>query len=119
MFGKQRIQEQKLQNKALLNVVAPMGIGFAKNSLDLGENRGKVFGLIHYPQQRNIMKKTAPCIFCMTRILKAERLPQKSSRTTEPPPEASGAAMQRQKSAKALKAWQKCSRAAIQSYIPE
>ncbi len=51
MFGKQRIQEQKLQNKALLNVVAPIGIGFAKNSLDLGENMGKVFGLIHYPQK--------------------------------------------------------------------
>lgn len=36
-------------NHALLNVIAPIGLEFKKNSLGLGENFGKVFGIMKYP----------------------------------------------------------------------
>ncbi len=52
MFKRQNItQEQDGANSALLNVITPVGLGFSKNSLELGENMGKVYGLIHYPQK--------------------------------------------------------------------
>ena len=47
---RQTIQEQDAKNNALLNVITPVGLGFSKNGLDLGENMGKVYGLIRYPQ---------------------------------------------------------------------
>ena len=48
---RQTIQEQDAKNNALLNVITPVGLGFSKNGLDLGENMGKVYGLIRYPQK--------------------------------------------------------------------
>lgn len=44
-------QERDMVNSALLNVITPVGLGFSKNSLELGENMGKVYGLIRYPQK--------------------------------------------------------------------
>lgn len=44
-------QERDMANSALLNVITPVGLGFSKNSLELGENMGKVYGLIRYPQK--------------------------------------------------------------------
>ena len=33
-------------NEALLNVITPMGLEFRRNSLVIGENTGKVYGII-------------------------------------------------------------------------
>ena len=49
MLKRQTMQEQETRNNALLNVITPVGLGFSKNSLDVGENVGKVYGLIRYP----------------------------------------------------------------------
>ena len=38
-------------NEALLNVITPMGLEIKKNSLVVGENVGKVYGVIRYPQK--------------------------------------------------------------------
>lgn len=37
-------------NNALLNIISPIGLKFHKNSLDIGENTGKVYGSIKNPQ---------------------------------------------------------------------
>ncbi len=39
------------RNNALLNVITPVGLEFAKNRLSIGENIGKVYGIIRYPQK--------------------------------------------------------------------
>ena len=41
-------------NNALLNVVTPMGLEFQKNRLSVGENIGKVYGIIRYPQKVDV-----------------------------------------------------------------
>ena len=51
MRKQQAVQEQDVQNSALLNVITPVGLEFQKNSLSIGENLGKVYGLIRYPQK--------------------------------------------------------------------
>lgn len=51
MRKKTDYQEQNLPNNALLNVITPVGLEFTKNSLSVGENLGKVYGLIRYPQK--------------------------------------------------------------------
>lgn len=38
-------------NEALLNVIAPMGLEIKRNSVVVGENSGKVYGVIRYPQK--------------------------------------------------------------------
>lgn len=40
-----------MTNHALLNVITPVGLEFTKNSLSVGENIGKIYGLIRYPQK--------------------------------------------------------------------
>ena len=47
----QAVREQNLTNHALLNVITPVGLEFTKNSLSVGENIGKIYGLIRYPQK--------------------------------------------------------------------
>ncbi|WP_312907879.1 VirB4 family type IV secretion system protein [Tissierella praeacuta] len=37
-------------NGTLLNMITPMGLEFRRNDLTLGENKGKVYGIIKYPQ---------------------------------------------------------------------
>ncbi|SHH69734.1 hypothetical protein SAMN02746098_01181 [Desulfosporosinus lacus DSM 15449] len=41
-------------NQALLNVITPMGLEIRKNSLVIGENTGRVYGVIKYPQKVDI-----------------------------------------------------------------
>ena len=50
MMKKQTVQANPVNN-ALLNVITPVGLEFTKNSLSVGENLGKVYGLIRYPQK--------------------------------------------------------------------
>ena len=38
-------------NSALLNIVTPIGLEFKRNSLVIGENTGRVYGIIRYPQK--------------------------------------------------------------------
>lgn len=38
-------------NEALLNAIAPMGLEIKRNSLVIGENTGKIYGIIRYPQK--------------------------------------------------------------------
>ena len=38
MLKRENVQEQGTRNHALLNVITPVGLGFSKNSLELGEN---------------------------------------------------------------------------------
>lgn len=38
-------------NKSLLNVITPMNLSIQKNSLEIGENIGRVYGVIKYPQK--------------------------------------------------------------------
>ena len=51
MRKQQNVQEQDVTNSALLNVITPVGLEFQKNSLSIGENIGKIYGLIRYPQK--------------------------------------------------------------------
>ncbi|MFI3238919.1 MAG: ATP-binding protein [Lachnospiraceae bacterium] len=46
------IHEQK--NNALLNVVTPVGLSFAKNTMSVGENYGKIYGVMRYPQKVDV-----------------------------------------------------------------
>lgn len=46
--------EQAPVNHALLNVVTPMGLSFEKNRLSIGENIGKAYGIIRYPQKVDV-----------------------------------------------------------------
>lgn len=41
-------------NKALLNVITPMNLSIQKNTLEIGENLGRVYGVIKYPQKVDI-----------------------------------------------------------------
>lgn len=38
-------------NNALLNTITPIGLDFKRNILTIGENLGKVYGVIRYPQE--------------------------------------------------------------------
>jgi len=37
-------------NNALLNIITPIGLKFRKNTLDIGENMARAYGLVKYPQ---------------------------------------------------------------------
>lgn len=41
---------ENLINASLLNVISPIGIEFKRNEMAIGENMGKVYGVIKYPQ---------------------------------------------------------------------
>ena len=41
-------------NEALLNVITPMGLEVKRNSLVIGENTGKVYGVVRYPQKVDV-----------------------------------------------------------------
>ena len=55
MRKKGQVQEVIERNNALLNVITPMGISFEKNSLSIGENYGKVYGM---DSQKKILENT-------------------------------------------------------------
>ena len=41
-------------NEALLNIITPMGLEIKRNSIVIGENTGKVYGVIRYPQKVDV-----------------------------------------------------------------
>jgi len=51
MMINQTVSIQESTNNALLNVITPVGLEFTKNSLSVGENLAKIYGLIRYPQK--------------------------------------------------------------------
>lgn len=44
-------QEEITINPTLLNLLAPMGLEIKRNSLVIGENTGKIYGIVKYPQK--------------------------------------------------------------------
>lgn len=54
MIGSKKTADTFQVNEALLNVIAPMGLEIKRNSLVIGENLGKVYGVVRYPQQVDI-----------------------------------------------------------------
>jgi len=51
MIKKSKTSEFVPVNQALLNVITPMGLEIRRNSLVIGENTGKVYGVVKYPQK--------------------------------------------------------------------
>ena len=51
MLGTKKKEETLPVNEALLNVITPMGLEIKRNSLVIGENLGKVYGAVRYPQK--------------------------------------------------------------------
>ncbi len=51
MLGSKKKEEAFPVNEALLNVITPMGLEIKRNSLVIGENMGKVYGAVRYPQK--------------------------------------------------------------------
>jgi hypothetical protein len=51
LIGKKKPAEPFQVNEALLNAIAPMGLEIKRNSLVIGENLGKVYGAVRYPQK--------------------------------------------------------------------
>ncbi|MFR2868588.1 MAG: hypothetical protein ACLTCK_11680 [Oscillospiraceae bacterium] len=51
MLGSKKKEEVLPVNEALLNVITPMGLEIKRNSLVIGENLGKVYGAVRYPQK--------------------------------------------------------------------
>lgn len=48
---KKNTNTENLLNNALLNIITPMGLEFKRNSIVVGENTGKVYGIVKYPQK--------------------------------------------------------------------
>ena len=51
MLGSKKKEEAFPVNEVLLNVITPMGLEIKRNSLVIGENLGKVYGAVRYPQK--------------------------------------------------------------------
>jgi len=51
LLGTKKKEETLPVNEALLNVITPMGLEIKRNSLVIGENMGKVYGAVRYPQK--------------------------------------------------------------------
>ena len=52
MLGSKKKEEAFPVNEALLNVITPpMWLEIKRNSLVIGENLGKVYGAVRYPQK--------------------------------------------------------------------
>lgn len=47
---RRQVTEDVQENAAILNVITPVGLEFQKNQLSVGENMGKIYGIIRYPQ---------------------------------------------------------------------
>jgi hypothetical protein len=44
-------QDQSKINKSLLNIITPIGLEIKRNSLIIGENTGRIYGIVKYPQK--------------------------------------------------------------------
>ena len=42
-----KYQEQKINN-SLLNIITPIGLELKRNSLIIGENTGRIYGIVKY-----------------------------------------------------------------------
>ena len=51
IINKKKSAEFMPVNQALLNVITPMGLEIKRNSLVIGENTGRVYGVVKYPQK--------------------------------------------------------------------
>ncbi|MBF4692272.1 VirB4 family type IV secretion system protein [Fusibacter ferrireducens] len=47
---KEHIQQQ-FENRNLLNIITPIGLELKRNSMIIGENTGRIYGVIKYPQK--------------------------------------------------------------------
>lgn len=54
MRTKTKAKNEVVVNNALLNMLAPMGLSTKRNSIVVGENTGKVYGIVKYPQELNV-----------------------------------------------------------------
>lgn len=54
MIGSKKTHDTVQINEALLNVITPMGLEIKRSSLVIGENIGKVYGVVRYPQKVDI-----------------------------------------------------------------
>ncbi len=46
-----RKMQSQLVNNALLNIITPIGLELKRNSLIIGENTGRIYGIVKYPQK--------------------------------------------------------------------
>ena len=46
--------EEITTNNPLLNTITPMGLEFRRNTVTIGENLGKIYGVVKYPQEVEI-----------------------------------------------------------------
>lgn len=47
---KKKSKETISINNTLLNIISPIGMNFTRNTLTIGENTGKMYGIVKYPQ---------------------------------------------------------------------
>lgn len=48
---KKQIERQKFPNQTLLSMLTPIGVEVKRNSLIMGENLAKIYGIVKYPQK--------------------------------------------------------------------
>jgi hypothetical protein len=48
---KEETTKQSAVNKNLLNLITPIGLELKRNSLIIGENTGRIYGIVKYPQK--------------------------------------------------------------------
>ena len=48
--NKKKKDETITENRTISNIVAPMGITFNRNSIKIGDNLARAYGIIRYPQ---------------------------------------------------------------------
>lgn len=51
MKSKKSVAEEFVVNNTLLNIITPMGLELKRNSIVIGENTARVYGVIKYPQK--------------------------------------------------------------------
>jgi len=51
MKNEQIQQQLKNTNSNLLNIITPIGLELKRNSLIIGENTGRIYGIVKYPQK--------------------------------------------------------------------
>lgn len=51
MKNKKSQAPEFIVNNALLNIITPMGLELKRNTIVIGENTGRVYGVVKYPQK--------------------------------------------------------------------
>lgn len=47
----QQTQQNQIIKPTLLNIITPIGLESKRNSLIIGENTGRIYGIVKYPQK--------------------------------------------------------------------